>query len=203
MTVYKNLAVLVKKPYKKIIKEGMTPKVTIDYTSPGYQDPNKIFSVGIFEDKIEGDKANRLRSFNVGDEFCLHTEKNQKGYNELVDMTDKSDVPQKKKTEYRKKDSGGWKKGGAKGNDDGAQVGNALTNAATLLPEGSSAADLESMAWDIIQVGERLKTKLKDFRAGVKAAPKAVANNTSQSTQDWGDETQEDLIDDDVDGMDW
>ena len=106
-------------------------------------------------------------------------------------MTDKSDVPQKKKTEYKKKDSGGWKK-------IGAQVGNALTNAATLLPEGSSASDLEAMAWDIIQVGERLKTKLKDFRDKPKAAPKPV-----ESAQDWGDEAQEDLIDDDVDGMDW
>lgn len=164
---------MAKKAYAKTLKEGMPKKLIIDYTQPKFKDPKKVWSLGVLDTKdLSEEVKERLRALQPGDEVCVHSRKNEAGFNELVDVTDKADAEFKP----AKGGGGGWKKGGNVGagnkfDGDGAQVGNALTNAAALLPAGSSAEQLEAMAWDVIQAGERLKKRLVNLREGKEEKP--------------------------------
>ncbi len=202
---FKNLGIIVKNDqndravYATELSPGKPKLVRIDYTQPGYQDPSKVWRMGMFDDKMSPEVRARLKALSVGDEVCIHTCKNGK-FSELVDVTYKSDIPQKSSGGgYQKK--GGWT-GKPKGNDDGAQVGNALTNAATLLPEGSSSGDLAKMAWEIILVGEVLKIQLKDYRDNPQRVPQSLPSSVAKKEPEIV-EQEEDLIDDNLDDMDW
>lgn len=66
-------------------------------------------------------------------------------------------------------------------NSIGMQVGNALTNAATLIAAGARKGDLESVAEDVLRVGERLKAKLV---AGDYAATNTKSTQATTTTED-------------------
>ncbi len=169
--VFKNLGKYMSYEEQEI-SPGKPVKINIKYTQPTYQDPKKVWTVGIFEDKISEALLEKIVGLSSGEEICVHTQKNDRGYSELVDITDKSQVPQKKSPSSYTKGGGYNNSNNSQG--DGAQIGNALNNAAAILGTGHTVAELETTAWEIIEAGERLKAKLESKRKGV-STPTAAA----------------------------
>jgi hypothetical protein len=97
-----------------------------------------------------------VNNFHSGDTVVMTWEKNEKGYLDLVAMEQdngsyKPEATTSTSNTYR---------GSTNDREIGMQVGNALTNATTLMASGQSKNSLEETAEEIIRVGERLKAKM-------------------------------------------
>lgn len=147
---------------EEVTKSGLE-LIVVSYTQPKYRDPKKRWDMGIPINKISDELLEKIANASSGEEYCMHTVKNEKGFSELVDITDAKDAQMEKKA---------WGGGGGKApyDGDGAQIGNALNNAAIILGVGKSVAELKTTAWEIIIVGEELK---KDLAALRKSSPTA------------------------------
>lgn len=145
-------------------------KYIISYKQPNSADPSKVWKHQAVEADLTDESVNLLIDLSSGERLCVHQDKDEKGYPIIVDLTDAKDAPEKKE--------GGktWQKGGGSGDGGvGAQVGNAINNAALVLGPGKTVSELESTAWEIIEVGERLKAKLLAKRAATKATGEKAA----------------------------
>lgn len=159
--VYKNLGKFMSYEDKEI-SAGKPKKVMIKYTQPNYQDPKKVWEVGVFEDKISDELLEKIVSLSSGEEICVHTIKNDRGYADLHDITDAKDAPQK---------SAGGKTKGKGGSypprdETGVAVGAAWTNAIELLKAG---LDLDEVA----ELAEKILALKQDQEAKARAAKKA------------------------------
>lgn len=128
--VYKNLGKFMSYE-EKVISAGKPSKIMIKYTQPNYQDPKKVWEVGVFEDKISEELLEKIADLSSGEEVCVHTVKNEKGYADLHDISDAKDAPSKGsggKTAYKK---GAYSGGNnyTPRDDTGIAVGAAWTNA--------------------------------------------------------------------------
>lgn len=121
----------------------------------GNNKDNKIFGT-LF--KKYPNLRKEISEATVGNTYLMNVVKNEKGYSEITSfkLSTKSStssaptpVAETKKDDY-------W---GDK--DIGMQVGNALTNACTILGMGASLEQVEKTAESIIAIGNRLKNKLK------------------------------------------
>lgn len=168
LQVFKNLGKFMSYE-EKVIAKGRPCKIMIKYTQPNYQDISKVWEVGVFEDQASEELLEKIASLSSGELICVHTKKNEKGYSDLHDITDAGDAPgvaTATKSRYKSNNSS-YVKPSDQG--DGAQVGNALTNAVGILGPGHTVEELESTAWEIILAGERLKLKLQAKRTAKEA----------------------------------
>ena len=119
---------------------------------------------GVASSFLEGAEqlAQQLQAAVPNQAYILITEKSACGkYSNLIGLTPDDgrrlqDVPAAQKAQYQ----GGAAKGKSSSFDNvGAQIGNALTNAAAISPEGTTLADLGKTAEGIIRLGEILKQR--------------------------------------------
>lgn len=188
---FKNLAKFVKYEEKDIGRGFIV--IRVHYTDPTYQDPTKVFSVGKPEKDITEELLEKIVALNTDEEVCIHTEKDEKGFNVLVDITDKKDAAKaaQGKPAYKKPYGGGFQPK----DDTGIAVGAAYTNAIEILkynlasvgglltPE--SVANLaEEILYNKLDLEDKLRAKKAAKEAvGVKkaveeAAPPAVKKKT-------------------------
>ncbi len=132
--VYKNLGKFIESDEKKI---GQGTKIVIRYTQPNYQDPQKVWEMGQFEDKISDELVDKIATLKKGQEICVHTVKNANGYADLHDISGPEDVPQKKdsSTYQKKSKNSNWQPK----DETGVAVGAAWTNAIEILKLSDSS----------------------------------------------------------------
>ncbi len=150
-------------------------KINISYTQPKYQDPAKVWLMGILEKDITEKLMDKILNLSAGEEVCVHTTKNAAGFSELVDITDAKDA------EYKPAGGKPFTKGGYPPKDDtGIAVGAAWTNAIELLKLTNldlSRADDKAIVKTVSNLVELIleaklaqEAKLRAAKAG-KAAP--------------------------------
>jgi len=129
---------------------------------------NKPYSATVLHYTVNGERKEKMvidrgmrdhitQNFYSGDTVVLSWDKNEKGYLDLVgvekdDGTTKASPPVTNTTSH--------KQVGSNDREVGMQVGNALTNAATLMAAGVVTGTLIEVASMVIQTGEMLKAKL-------------------------------------------
>lgn len=161
--VWKNLAQFVKYE-EKVINENMPVKLVVHYTQPDSQDPQKVWEVGEFADKIKDELAEKVLGLVAGEKMCIHTAKNDKGYSVLVDITSAADAPQRSKNNY--------KNGGKtyQRDESGVAVAGAWTNAHEAHTMGivklKTLDDWQNLAEEILQ---RKHAQTVKYRAQIKA----------------------------------
>jgi hypothetical protein len=180
-TVFKNLGKFMSYE-EKVISKGRPNKIVIKYTQPKYQDPSKVWEVGEFEDKISDALLAKIVSLSSGEEVCIHTAKNEKGFSDLVDITDAKDVPTKggftrpqlnKSSQWQPKD------------ESGIAVGAAWTNAIEILKmEGGPSAgeDTVEIVARIAEQVLRIKLEQEDRLRASKLAKVETSKPSTQST---------------------
>ena len=102
---------------------------------------------------------NQLNAVEVGKVFDFHLEKNGQFWN-LTGVTPSGDIPTKAAPAAQKATAPLDNKSKYVDNSIGMQVGNALNNAATLLAAKVVKGTVETVAEDILRIGERLKKNL-------------------------------------------
>lgn len=156
--VYKNLGKFMSYE-EKVITPGRPSKIMIKYTQPNYQDPKKVWEVGVFEDKISEELLEKIVSLSSGEEVCVHTVKNEKGYADLSDITDAKDAPAR--------NTGGksqYKKGGGNyppKDDSGIAVGAAWTNAIEIIKGNLDVEDVAELAQAILDLKLKQEERLR------------------------------------------
>ncbi len=166
--VFKNLGKFMSYE-EKVISSGKPSKIIIKYTQPNYSDPKKVWEHGEFEDKISEELLEKIADLSSGEEICVHTCKNDKGYGVLVNITEAKDAPQKYgngKTAYK---NGGY----APKDETGIAVGAAWTNAIQLwgtIPESDTSVtdeylqQVSDVAWKILMHKVAQETKLRAYK---------------------------------------
>lgn len=172
---FKNLAKFVKYEEKDVGRGFIV--IRVHYTDPTYQDPTKVFSVGKPEKDISEALLEKIVALNADEEVCIHTEKDEKGFNVLMDITDKKDAakPTQGKPAYKKFGGGGFQPK----DDTGIAVGAAYTNAIEILKLAGQEQNGDVAAL-VEQVGALARTivfnkiALEDELRAKKAAKEAV-----------------------------
>jgi hypothetical protein len=167
--VFKSLAQFVGVENKEYAGKN---KIVIKYTSPNYQDPKKEWTVGKFEDELEPAIFDRVIGLTIGQTFCLHTQKNDAGFNELVDVTDAKDAPAKT--------SSSWKGKSKEYDDTGVSVGAAWGNAVQLITaskgyefdKDKTMTEVVSLVNSIIELKGDQEKALRAKKAAEKPADK-------------------------------
>jgi len=172
---FKNLGKFISYEEKDIGKGFIVVKIS--YTQPRYQDPLKVWVVGKPEKDMSEELLEKIAGLKDGEEICVHTEKNEKGYNELVNITDKSDVPAAVvgKSAYKKH----WAGGSSYVKDEtGIAVGAAYTNALEVLKlHGDTFDNYDDIITVLADLAEKILNKkllLEDKLRAKKAAKEAV-----------------------------
>lgn len=114
---------------------------------------------GEHKEKMVMDRTMRdhiVNNFHSGDTVVMTMEKNDKGYLDLLSMEHDDGTA----TATVQTTTATSKQVGTSDREVGMQVGNALTNAATLLASGIMTGSLEYVAEEVIRTGERLKARL-------------------------------------------
>ena len=116
---------------------------------------------GLQKEKVVLDQTMRdhiVNNFHSGDVVIISMEKNEKGYETIVGLQkDDGSLPvnTQQTTTHTTTNTSRYSDSGV-----GMQVGNALTNAATLLAAGKTVGTLEEVAVMVLETGERLKVRL-------------------------------------------
>lgn len=147
-------------------KDGGTYLASVlTYTDEGI--PREQVFVNAFLDKAPGLRA-KVHAVEVGQQIELTLEKKGMFWN-VTDINAPGQAPVRAAApRTTTTTSHGPTKAPFTDNSIGMQVGNALTNAATLLAHGAAKGTLESVAVDVLKLGESLKARLTagEFAAG-------------------------------------
>jgi len=217
--VYKNLGTIISYEEKEL-SPGKTPVLKLKFKRPNSATPDKELSYNVkgqFVDKIEDALLEKVYGVSSGEQVCVHVGKDDNGYPLVIDITDAKDA-----TDGRK--SGGnfqYKKGGFNSPRDssGIAVGAAWTNAIEILKAGLDIEDVKKMVEDILKIKlaqeERLKASTKtkaDAQAETiekvmtkaeEIKARAEAKKKSAQTKVVPKVDEEDLIDDNLDDVDF
>lgn len=119
----------------------------------------------------------QLNALEIGQEYVLTTEKNAAGFwnIESIVPNDGTVVAETKAPQAKTAAFSTAPKKSYVDNSIGMQVGNALTNAVSLIASGQSTG-LEATAIEILKLGESLKIRLEagEFKAGATSPKKAA-----------------------------
>lgn len=203
---------------EKEISPGKPKKIMIKYTQPNYQDPKKTWEVGVFENKVSDELLEKIVNLSSGEEVCVHTVKNEKGYSDLHDISEAKNAPTK---QYGGKTS--YKNAGSNGNnytprdDTGIAVGAAWTNAIEILKAGLVVDEVAKLADAILKLklsqeertraSKTAKAEVKEAKAEEEKKPlskieqmkanKAASTKKKTKEPDPVEEVEEDQYEDD------
>ena len=167
-------------------RDGSTYKATMLNYQDGQFAKQKAFA-NAFLAKAQP-LADKLHALNSGDTITLVTEKNGMFTNvvDIINGATEEGTTFKKKSPVHTP----FKKGNSfQDNSIGLQVGNALTNAATLMAHGKAKGSLEEVAEMVLRTGENLKKRLSN---GEFAADSADKSDVSKP------QTEDVVVDEDI-----
>lgn len=148
-------------------------KYVISYKQPYSTQPDKVWHHQAVEDDLKESAIEKLISLSAGERFCVHQDKDDKGYPVIVDLSDAKDAPERK--------SGGQaqyngRKGGGTYDKSGEAVGGAFKYAIDILTNKLKLEDVLALVDKIIPEAEARKKALQ-------AANKAAASAESPSEE--------------------
>ncbi len=158
-------------------------KYVISYKQPNSADPSKVWNHQAIEADLTDAAIKILVGASAGERFCVHQDKDEKGYPVIINISDSTDAPAKDSGgDWKKKDSKDWKPKDA----SGIAVGAAWTNAIEIIKlhgVNDATITIEDIVGDIADLAEKvLKLKLaqEDKLRASKAAKDATSGKAAE-----------------------
>jgi hypothetical protein len=119
-------------------------KYVISYKQPNSQDPSKVWKHQAIEADLTDAAIEILVGTSAGERFCVHQDKDEKGYPVISNISDAKDAPAKASGgDWKKKDSKDWKPK----DESGVAVGAAVKDSIDVIRLAHELGITEDEVW--------------------------------------------------------
>lgn len=158
---------------------GVT-KYVISYKQPHSSDPAKIWKHQAAEDDLSEKATAKLVELSAGERFCVHQDKDDKGYPVIVSLSDAKDAPEKKTQGTYQKKGGNY----TPKDDSGIAVGAAYTNAIEILRiAGVVEKNIDKLIELVDEVAAKVLVNKLAQEAKLKASKAAAAKEEPKAEE--------------------